>query len=226
MATDGAVEWLQQNIQLNHTVLGPAAAARLVVLPCDWRDYGAAEQSSSATGTSQEDCRCQQHTGEQELATSTDQPSPCHIISATDCSDPAPPQSPPSPPAPAERAECDDLHRGIAGREGPDLSVSLLHSTQWDLVIGSDLVYNDVGCALLPRVLRRFAGPRTTILYAHTRHRFDNYDQMFFEGVAAVGLQCSEVREEGCETPPPSPPPLTELFPEMRIAVYRMMLAQ
>lgn len=47
MATDGAVEWLQHNIQLNHALLGPAAASRLVVLPCDWRDYDSSTSSSS-----------------------------------------------------------------------------------------------------------------------------------------------------------------------------------
>jgi len=35
-----------------------------------------------------------------------------------------------------------------------------------------------------------------------------------------------EVREPGSPSPPPSPPPLTELFPEQRIAVYQMSLRQ
>ncbi len=47
----------------------------------------------------------------------------------------------------------------------------------------------------------------------------------FFEQLARCGLTCVEVREPGVPTPPPSPPPLTELFPEMRIAVYDIRLA-
>ena len=31
-----------------------------------------------------------------------------------------------------------------------------------------------------------------------------------------------EVREAGVETPPPSPPPMLNLFPEQRVAVYRI----
>ena len=47
----------------------------------------------------------------------------------------------------------------------------------------------------------------------------------FFEELEANGLVFDEVVESGRELPPPSPPPLTELFPEMRIAVYNIMHA-
>ncbi|MEW5302862.1 MAG: hypothetical protein WDW38_004030 [Sanguina aurantia] len=224
MATDGAVEWLQHNVQLNHAVLGPAAASRLVVLPCDWRDYGCSTPGSRG-GVAHQVCaasggavggptgtRTHQHCKRARSAAASSGGTP-EDVTTTESTDTDHTCSSPS-------ADAEGPSQGASSCPDP------LDCTQWDLVIGSDLVYNDIGCALLPHVLRRFAGPHTTILYAHTRHRFDNYDQMFLEGVAAVGLLCSEVREEGCETPPPSPPPLTELFPEMRIAVYRMALAQ
>ncbi|EFJ39977.1 hypothetical protein VOLCADRAFT_100272 [Volvox carteri f. nagariensis] len=193
-----------------------------------------------------------------------------------------------------------------------------LHALQWDLILGSDLVYNSVGAECLPRthkgphppwmqprVMRALAGPDTRILYCHTKHRFDTHDMQcpisgfsdvpygyfppihthegkttklpspdsnaaaataelwvswevvygnggqppssrpppgqrikffqlisrlplsthFFSELALCGLDCREVREPNVPTPPPSPPPLTELFPEMRIAVYDIGLA-
>jgi hypothetical protein len=52
--------------------------------------------------------------------------------------------------------------------------------------------------------------------------RFDHLDMKFFEELEANGLVFDEVVESGRELLPPSPPPLTELFPEMRIAVYNI----
>ncbi|GLC46774.1 hypothetical protein PLESTB_001660700 [Pleodorina starrii] len=101
-----------------------------------------------------------------------------------------------------------------------------LCSQQWDLVLGSDLVYNDVGADCLPRVMRALAGSGSgRILYCHTKHRFDTHDMQFFSQLAACGLECREVHEPSVPSPPPSPPPLTELFPDMRIAVYDIRLA-
>lgn len=48
----------------------------------------------------------------------------------------------------------------------------------------------------------------------------------FFQQLGRCGLTCTEVREPGLPTPPPSPPPLTDLFPEMRIAVYDIRLGE
>ncbi len=133
-----------------------------------------------------------------------------------------------------------------------------LLSTRWDLVVGSDLVYNEAGTHMLPRVMRAMAlaggrggsyrpntqvesggaaasaldapdldpGPAAVIYYAHTKHRYDVCDIHFLEQCAAAGLAVEEVFEAGVEAPPPSPPPLTELFPEMRCAVFRITVRE
>jgi hypothetical protein len=75
---------------------------------------------------------------------------------------------------------------------------------------------------LLPKVWARFLSPRTRIYYCHTKHRLEITEEQFFEAVTAEGLELVEVREPGVQTPPPSPPPLTELFPEMRLVIYRV----
>ncbi|GLI67687.1 hypothetical protein VaNZ11_011951 [Volvox africanus] len=111
-----------------------------------------------------------------------------------------------------------------SGRGGCGSSDAWLLSQRWDFIIGSDLVYNAVGTECLPRVMRELAGPDTCILYCHTRHRFDTHDVEFFSQLTACGLVWREVREPSVPTPPPSPPPLTELFPEMRIAIYDIRL--
>eukprot|EP00775_Hariotina_reticulata_P004246 gene4246-4496_t len=58
--------------------------------------------------------------------------------------------------------------------------------------------------------------------YAHTKHRFDALDVEFFEQLAAHDLDVMEVVEAGRELPPPSPPAFSSLFPDMRIAVFRI----
>lgn len=60
------------------------------------------------------------------------------------------------------------------------------------------------------------------IYYVHTKHRYDICDVKFLEQCAAAGLRVEEVFEPGAPRPPPSPPPLTELFPDMRVAVFRI----
>jgi len=63
------------------------------------------------------------------------------------------------------------------------------------------------------------------IYYAHTKHRYDICDVLFAEQCAAAGLRMEEVHEPGAPAPPPSPPPLTELFPDMRCAVFNITVA-
>jgi len=77
-----------------------------------------------------------------------------------------------------------------AGR--PAACAELL-STSWDLVLGSDLVYNDAGVTMLPRVFAALAKPRATILYAHTFNRFEFLDRDFLKALRAQGLRYREV---------------------------------
>lgn len=95
-------------------------------------------------------------------------------------------------------------------------------SQSWDFIFGSDLVYNEAGCELLPRTLAALASEQTQVLYAHTKRRFEMLDCDFFANLLAAGLEYEEVREPWAASPPPSPPAFTSLFPEMRIAVFRI----
>ena len=124
--------------------------------------------------------------------------------------------------------------------EGPFASV-------WDVVIGSDLVYNEIGVQMLPRVFARLlAGGTAVAYYAHTLNRYEFLDRDFFKALAAEGLRCQQVwpdevddeaDEEGAaagrsaeEAPRDEDDDDAgsvvswsgELFPEMRIVVFRI----
>ncbi|KAJ1633081.1 hypothetical protein T492DRAFT_984223 [Pavlovales sp. CCMP2436] len=99
----------------------------------------------------------------------------------------------------------------------------------WDLVLGSDLVYNEIGVNGLPRCIAALANACPCILYAHTLHRFDDNDVSFFANLHWNGLVYREVSADcaGDEGPAKdgrssSPPPFSELFPEQRQAVFRI----
>jgi hypothetical protein len=47
-----------------------------------------------------------------------------------------------------------------------------LASSSWDLIIGSDLVYNEAGVKMLPQVIRCLCSEDTIVLYCHTKNRF------------------------------------------------------
>lgn len=52
--------------------------------------------------------------------------------------------------------------------------------------------------------------------------RFDHLDLEFLQECEDNGLDVQEVREPWVDAPPPSPPPLTLLFPDLRIQVLRI----
>lgn len=109
-----------------------------------------------------------------------------------------------------------------------------LLAQRWDLIIGSDLVYNEVGVGLLPRVMARLAAvncgtetPPPQLLYGHTRGRFELYDAAFLENLAGAGLVVAEVEAGGRAVPVlPGCAELEELFPELRPVVFRIQLAE
>jgi predicted nicotinamide N-methyase len=94
----------------------------------------------------------------------------------------------------------------------------------FDVVLGSDLVYDESGTHMLPKVLFGvLRKPHAMCYYAHTKHRYDSLDLDFFEQLDLRGLAIEEMRQPGVlETPPPSPPPFESLFPDQRIAVYKI----
>lgn len=116
-----------------------------------------------------------------------------------------------------------------------------------DVIVGSDLIYLLEGAHALPRtlsaLLRRAeearrkrtgdgadaaASPSPVAYYSHTRHRFDALDLELEQQCAACGLEMVELgQESGKEVGGGrggSPPPFTELFPEHRVAMYRIRL--
>ena len=126
----------------------------------------------------------------------------------------------------------DDAHTGVG---------ATLAGDAWDLILGSDLVYDAAGVDALPKLLAgllRASKRRGCVaLYAHTKRRFEAYDADFYENLAAAGLRVREVfaaGEDVGQLRPESPPPLAEriasgeldaLFPEKRVAVLEIRLA-
>lgn len=105
----------------------------------------------------------------------------------------------------------------------PDASAAssnkALDAEVWDFVLGSDLVYNEEGAQLLPKVLAKFSGSDTTILYCHTKRRFEHLDVELMHNLQMAGFTVQEVTEPWAPSPPASPEPFSELFPDMRLAI-------
>ena len=103
-----------------------------------------------------------------------------------------------------------------------------LEAIEWDVIVGSDLVYDDDGVRYLPRVVRHFLRNNNSrhFLYAHTKYRYELRDMALWREFHECGLDVEEVREDGAPSPPSSPEPLTQLFPEKRIAVLRITLRE
>ena len=100
----------------------------------------------------------------------------------------------------------------------------------WDIVIGSDLVYNEAGVRMLPQLFAALANPGTRVLYAHTLNRFEFLDEQFLGALRACGLRYTEVWPEptACTDGQQSSGHGAgdgdfefsgELFPEMRVVV-------
>ncbi|CAK9069584.1 unnamed protein product [Durusdinium trenchii] len=105
----------------------------------------------------------------------------------------------------------------------------------WDLLIGSDLIYSEVGVRCLPRVLKSFIEefPEATMLYCHTLHRFDDFDLEFCRALHDQGLAYQVVAAEGAsrsvEVGDDLDPLddegqgfLQELFPAQRVVVFHI----
>ena len=99
----------------------------------------------------------------------------------------------------------------------------------FDVVLGSDLVYNDAGVYLLPRVagaLRRSGqGAAAYALYAHTLNRFEFADHDFFEELTKAGLAYAPVWPAGAEVAVGGANGggfSGELFPEQHVVIFRI----
>ncbi|KAA8494114.1 Protein-lysine methyltransferase METTL21B [Porphyridium purpureum] len=100
----------------------------------------------------------------------------------------------------------------------------------WDLIIGSDLLYEPEGVrgfvGVLERILRgdSTSGKGNCMIYAHTKHRYDTVDELLYELTREAGLELRELRlpNEEASALPDSPPLFSELFPEHRVAILRI----
>ena len=200
MAAGGALRWLRRNVRANEQMGSGTRICNLATEECDWSTYLGGEPTRSGYGD-----------------------------------DVAPATS--SPDVETEKAETAETETDVETRSTASASTSTsstLDSTAWDFVLGSDLVYDDAGVAMLPRVFRRLLDnaakarergekrKRPVAYYAHTKYRYELRDIEFFAEMSRCGLVVTEVREPNVPTPPESPEPLSQLFPEKRIAVFRI----
>ena len=108
--------------------------------------------------------------------------------------------------------------------------------TPWDLIVGSDLVYDEAGVDKLPRVLSALLERGTAgahVLYAHTLNRFEFADHDFFKELKRAGLACTALWPEGepqrddeADGEDDDEGFSGELFPEQRVVIYRICLAR
>jgi predicted nicotinamide N-methyase len=116
-----------------------------------------------------------------------------------------------------------DDHDHDDGSGGPGVSGrGTVLDAHWDVVLGSDLVYNEAGVEMLPTVLARLVAAGSAVYYCHTKHRYDMMDADFVAALEARGLVAEEVWKQGEQPPPPSPPPFECLFNEHRLVVWRI----
>ena len=117
-----------------------------------------------------------------------------------------------------------------AAARGPFVAIL---SEAWELVVGSDLVYNEAGKAMLPRLLGRLLCSRggargVSMYYAHTLNRYEFYDRDFFAALEAQGLSYVQAwpQPEGDGGGLGAEGAFSgELFPEQRIVVLRISRA-
>eukprot|EP01134_Creolimax_fragrantissima_P006240 CFRG6240T1 len=96
-----------------------------------------------------------------------------------------------------------------------------LNESAYDIVFGSDLLYNLDGVEMLPKVMAAFCATGATVLYAHTFNRYEFLDADFFFALRRQGLICREVWSSS-DVPPeftPTDERFCNVFPEARIAI-------
>ncbi len=134
---------------------------------------------------------------------------------------------------------------GDAGEaEARAAALEQLRGVAWDLIVGSDLVYDEEGARALPAaiaaLLRLGGGEGRRVLYAHTLGRFEILDRDFLEALHAEGLSAYELGadppgEGSAESADGADPRAARvdlaaavpdfsgsLFPEMRVAVLEI----
>ena len=113
--------------------------------------------------------------------------------------------------------------------EASDPVARTLLERHFDLVIGSDLVYDHAGAAALVRVLLGAARigleHERRLLYAHTVNRFEDLDLEFFGAIQRSGLRAERVWAAP-DRPPTPEEPFAELFPQQWVGIYEISVSQ
>lgn len=178
---------LQRNVDTNRARGLPLDHVR--VQPCDWLQYAPTEGGSAGTADV---------AGSNGLHSSSQQPPGVQGAAGTgscraarDHSDGGSTGELPLHEAAAAAAQA-AVGAGAGPGQHPAAAPQDLAAVGWDFIVGSDLIYNEVGSRCLPRVLAALAGSTTCVLYCHTKHRYDLLDAEFFEQLAACGLEAWE----------------------------------
>lgn len=95
--------------------------------------------------------------------------------------------------------EANDSVVSVAVKEGDWEKPQELLRDGFDLVFGSDLVYNDVTLRLLPEMFQSALRSGAEVLYAHSLHRWSSsgVDRQFLEMCSAAGLSLRPVWLQG-----------------------------
>ena len=113
--------------------------------------------------------------------------------------------------------------------EASDPVARVLLERHFDLVIGSDLVYDHAGATALVRVLLGAARigleHERRLLYAHTVNRFEDLDLEFFGAIQRSGLRAERVWAAP-DRPPTPEEPFAELFPQQWVGIYEISVSQ
>ena len=111
-----------------------------------------------------------------------------------------------------------------------DPAARTLLERPFNLVIGSDLVYDHAGAAALVRVLFGASSvalaqdPQGRVLYAHTVNRFEDLDLEFFSALERSGLLAERVWAAS-DRPPTPEEPFAELFPQQWVGIYEISVS-
>ena len=106
-----------------------------------------------------------------------------------------------------------------------DPAARTLLERPFNLVIGSDLVYDHAGAAALVRVLFVAASTSRRVLYAHTINRFEDLDLEFFSALERAGLRAERVWAAP-DRPPTPEEPFAELFPQQWVGIYEISVSR
>ncbi|KAF4675937.1 hypothetical protein FOL47_007004 [Perkinsus chesapeaki] len=98
-----------------------------------------------------------------------------------------------------------------------------LRNVDWDFIIGTELVYLPILTKIFPRAISQLIHPpNTQVYYGHMLGRYESMDLDLIDNFRALNLEPREQLQPGMTELPPEDEHFTQLFPEMRLAVYKI----